>query len=46
MNNLDITKTRTQIECPKLEVIRFNSEDIIATSLTPTLNADEHEMII
>ena len=30
----------------RLEVIRFDSADVIATSLDPSLSLDEHELII
>jgi len=47
MNNQNITKTEKKIGQLRLEVIRFNSPDVIATSaISPLmLTADEHEFI-
>ena len=46
MNIQEIMKSR-KIGMPKLEVIRFNSADVIATSaIFPTLDSDEYEAIL
>lgn len=43
MNNLKITNSDNKITQPKLEVLRFDSVDVIATSVM--LLADENELI-
>lgn len=39
-------KNMRKMEQPKLDVIRFDSADVIATSGMPLFTPDDHEMII